>query len=105
VDITDGLSHTLLIGEKHVPFDNLGAAPWDCALFDGHHPECFTRAGGPMYPIAASVYDPNWLFGSWHPGVCNFVFCDGTVRTIANSIDPYILGLYAQRDDGLATPD
>ena len=39
-------------------------------------------------------------FGSYHPGVCQFVFCDGSVRAIRNSIDTANLRRLAVRNDG-----
>jgi Protein of unknown function (DUF1559) len=39
-------------------------------------------------------------FGSWHTGICQFVFCDGSVRVIRNSIDTANLRRLAVRDDG-----
>src|SRR5262249_58062145 len=39
-------------------------------------------------------------FGSWHPGICNFVFCDGSVRAIQNTIDTVNLRRLAVRNDG-----
>jgi prepilin-type processing-associated H-X9-DG protein len=44
-------------------------------------------------------------FGSWHPGVCQFVMADGSVRALPVSINPTVLGYLAQRNDGQATPD
>src|SRR5260221_1777516 len=61
-DITDGTSHTILVGEKHVPLGHLGDFPWDCSLYDGHNPICNTRCGGPSFPLAASIHDPGWKF-------------------------------------------
>jgi hypothetical protein len=104
VQITDGLSNTLLIGEKHVPPFAFGAPPLDCGMYDGHNPQCNTRAAGPLYPLAASQKDDGWKFGSAHPGICQFVFCDGSVHSLSNTIDPVLLGLLAQRDDGQPVP-
>jgi prepilin-type processing-associated H-X9-DG protein len=84
-----------------VPRSSLGVAPWDCGIFDGHNPACNTRPGGPLFPLAASDYDTGWTFGSWHPGICQFVFCDGSVRSLSTSVSPVTLGLLAQRNDGL----
>lgn len=111
--ITDGLSNTLLIGEKHIPLKAMGTplpgpdgiTPLDCSLFDGHNPSCNTRAGGPLFPIAYSEEDFGWKFGSRHPGLCQFVYCDGSVRAVFNSINPVVLGFLAQRNDGQTIPE
>ena len=104
MEITDGLSNTLLAGEKHVPRGTEGTSPWDCGMFDGHNPACNTRAAGPNFPLAASPNDQGWKFGSHHPGLCQFVFCDGSVRILQTSIDPVLLGLLSQRNDGRVMP-
>jgi len=105
VDFTDGMTNTILIGEKHVPPPTYGLHPIDCGLYDGHHPACSQRAAGPNFPLAINDLDTGWKFGSPHPNICQFLFCDGTVRPISTSIDPFILGLYSQRNDGQAAPD
>lgn len=104
-EITDGTGATLMIGEKHVPPILQAKYPWDWSLYDGHNPASSQRAAGPQFPIAASDSDLGWKFGSAHPGICQFVFCDGTVRALSNSIDPYVLGLLAQRNDGCVVPE
>lgn len=100
MEISDGLSNTLLVGEKHVPRGKEGVSPWDCGLYDGHNPSCNTRAAGPGFPLAASGNDQGWEFGSRHPNLCQFVFCDGSVRILMSSIDRVLLGLLSQRNDG-----
>jgi prepilin-type processing-associated H-X9-DG protein len=104
-EITDGLSSTLLVGDKHVPLGGDGVPPWDCGIYDGHNPACSTRAAGPGFPLAEAWDDPTWKFGSRHPGQCQFVFADSSVRPLQSSIDPYVLGLLAQRNDGQVIPD
>jgi hypothetical protein len=104
-DVRDGLSNTLMVGEKHVPFGSLGLFPWDCGLYDGHNPACNTRAAGLDFPLAVARDDPGLKFGSAHPTVCQFVFCDGSVRPLAKAIDPATLALLSQRNDGQPVPD
>ena len=64
-----------------------------------------------QYPLVTDVND-SWAsqtplresfqrFGSWHPGVCQFVFCDGSVRAVRNTVDDPTLTRLAQRADGL----
>ena len=103
--ITDGLSNTLLVGEKHVPPGSLYTYPYDCGIFDGHNSVCHTRAAGPNYPLAVTANDPGWKFGSVHAGIVQFVFCDGSVHSLEKSINPVTLGLLAQRDDGQPVPE
>jgi prepilin-type processing-associated H-X9-DG protein len=104
-DITDGLSNTLMVGEKHVPRGSETRHPWDCGIYDGHNPACSTRAAGVAFPLATHASDPGWKFGSHHPGLCQFVFCDGSVHCLVTSIDPVILGLLSQCNDGFVIPD
>ena len=49
--------------------------------------------------------DPGWKFGSRHVGVTQFVFCDGSVHLLSNSINPVTLGLLAQINDGQVIPN
>jgi hypothetical protein len=103
-DFTDGLSNTLLVGDKHVPRGKEGSTPWDCGLWDGHNIACSTRAAGPGFPLAVGLDDPGWRFGSRHPGICQFAFGDGSVRPLTKTVDSVTLGLLAQRDDGQVIP-
>jgi hypothetical protein len=109
--ITDGLSDTLLAGEKHVPRGMFGQPPGDNAYYNGDYRISTMRAAGPAFPLAQSPNDQTpegavgYGFGSYHPGICPFVFCDGSVRSLVNSIDPNVLGLLACRDDGQVIPN
>jgi prepilin-type N-terminal cleavage/methylation domain-containing protein/prepilin-type processing-associated H-X9-DG protein len=102
--ITDGLSNTILIGEKHVPIGYWGQGGWDCSLYDGDSPNCSSRVGGPSAPLAVSLRDMGWKFGSAHPSACNFVFVDGSVHTLYASMSPAILGLLTDIADGQTLP-
>jgi prepilin-type N-terminal cleavage/methylation domain-containing protein len=103
-EITDGLSNTVLIGEKHIPQGHLGDYPWDCNTYDGHNYACSTRSGGPGFPIATSPTDQRILFGGPHLGLCQFGFADGSIRPVRTSIDEFTLGLLVHRNDGLPLP-
>lgn len=102
--ITDGTSNTILIGEKHVPLDYWGQGGWDCSTYDGDSPQCSSRSGGPGLPIALSLRDSRWLFGSNHPTVSNFVFVDGSVHSLSKTLHPTTLGLLTNIADGLSLP-
>jgi prepilin-type N-terminal cleavage/methylation domain-containing protein len=104
-DITDGLSNTLLIGEKNIPQGRFGLSYWDCAQYDGHNYQCSARPAGPGFELARGLDDLGWVFGSWHTGICQFAMGDGGVRSVAVTIDGDSLGRLAQRSDGEAPPD
>lgn len=88
-----------------MPIDHLLDYPLDCSIFDGHDPVCNTRCAGPGFPLANSRMDQGWKFGSYHPGICQFVYCDGSVHALRNSTSEAILGLLAQRNDRQPIPD
>ena len=101
--VTDGLSKTALLGEKHIPAGELKKYPHDSPIFDGDHLFASARVGGPGYPIASGPTDEIALFmsfGSWHPGICNFAFADGSVHALAPALDTVVLGNLCNREDG-----
>lgn len=104
VQVTDGMSNSFLIGEKHVPVGSFGKGGWDSSLYNGTGFSSSGRAAGPSFDLAVSVHDPAWKFGSYHPGVCQFLFADGTVRTLSAGLDPVVLGRLAHHSDGHVIP-
>jgi prepilin-type N-terminal cleavage/methylation domain-containing protein len=114
-DITDGLSNTLMIGDKHVraPASNFGqSADGDLCIYASDH-ATVGRQAGPRWPLATSPTDSSHLpdstgagvFGSWHTGVVQFVFCDGSVHALSTSTSGTTLGYLANRADGQVIPD
>jgi prepilin-type N-terminal cleavage/methylation domain-containing protein/prepilin-type processing-associated H-X9-DG protein len=102
-DITDGLSHTILVGEKHVPRGALGPGPLDNSIFNGQYPLGCSRSGAGI-PIALFPTDSGWKFGSEHSNVCQFVFADGSVQMLSKKIDPGLLSLLVTINDGQFHP-
>ena len=102
--ITDGLSNTILIGDKHVQQGQFGAGTNDCCIYDGNNISCSTRGLGVNYPLATSVNDTAWKYGSYHPGFCNFVFADGHVETLSTTISTNVLELLANIADNQVIP-
>jgi prepilin-type N-terminal cleavage/methylation domain-containing protein len=117
-NVTDGTSNTFLIGEKHVRWMNAAGTGRfvfgtgdDRSVYNESNHNNFRRfAGlgydGVQYSIARYVDSQsvqavdNRKFGSRHPGVCQFVLCDGSVASIKETIDITVLGNLAERDDG-----
>jgi prepilin-type N-terminal cleavage/methylation domain-containing protein/prepilin-type processing-associated H-X9-DG protein len=101
--ITDGSSNTTLAGELHVVPENLNQIPFNGPIYNGEDLAAFTRIGGPGVPILSGRQKSETGvlgFGSWHPGLCNFVFADGSTRFVANDIDTVSLGNLCNRRDG-----
>jgi prepilin-type N-terminal cleavage/methylation domain-containing protein len=120
--VSDGLSNTLLLGEKHVRPNELGRSDQDGSVYNGHSGYHFFRragratlAGGHFVdrPLAQSPTEgtirtgsplanvgPGQQFGSYHLGVCQFALGDGSVRALRNSIDVVTLTRLVVRNDG-----
>jgi hypothetical protein len=103
-NITDGLSNTILAGEKTVPVGGFGQGYLDCSTYNGDQPVCSTR-GGPGSTLAQSPHEASYTFGSYHPGVCQFVFGDGSVHALRVSIDSDTLVKLLTINDGCVIPD
>ena len=98
--ITDGLGNTLFLGEKHISVKELD---FEGSTYNGDNGQPFKKAGVGNPIIRTPTQTGNMSrFGSWHPGVCQFVMGDGAVRVIRNEIDLTTLGYLAHRFDGNA---
>ena len=111
VAVTDGLSHTLLIGER-------GGRP---DIFDkGHAENPYPYVGDPGPPdsqqAALGISTNFWWLVFWrehsvnqtnrkgiygfHPGGANVAFADGSVRFLTESMSPSVLTAMATRAEG-----
>jgi prepilin-type N-terminal cleavage/methylation domain-containing protein len=113
VQISDGTSNTLCIGECIYTYsltDGTGrrAAIW--AGMSGYHADPVTHAYGVYISDNMWWMDENsayvngtapQAFTSKHPGGVFFGFCDGSVRFFWNGLDPTLAMAMAGRDDGI----
>jgi prepilin-type N-terminal cleavage/methylation domain-containing protein len=94
--VTDGLSRTIFLGEKHLVDQGVGKKDFgDNSIYNPDYLRALARygsAGAPLGSLPGQASDDYTNFGSWHPGVCNFVLGDASVRSIHNAIDPTTLG-------------
>jgi prepilin-type N-terminal cleavage/methylation domain-containing protein len=113
--ITDGVSNTIMFGEKQVNMHHFGSSTYyDNCMWDGDETNnCWQssmRCGGINYPLdpsgpSAGPNDPAvWAFGSYHPTVTQFVFCDGSVHAISSTLDQDTLQVLCQINDGFQVP-
>lgn len=128
--IADGLSNQIIIGEKHIPINRLGICDGDTTgLFDKdeiYAGDCsylcldnwgvtssgrsfatwkgeLTLAKGPYnFMDDDSTPTHHYAFGSYHLGVCNFAYADGSVKGISNTTAHSILAALSNCRDGKA---
>jgi len=79
-------------------------ASGDGSIYNGDHEWFYTRVAGAGASLCDGPDDTSLYhatrFGSDHPGVCQFAFCDGSVRVLSNTTPTTILAAMTQRDDG-----
>lgn len=109
--ITDGLSNTLLVGEKCM---NIGLLEYDQTDDDAGWVEgwdwenirwSYLQPQPDFRDSSVAVRHSGYTtehssFGSSHPGSFNTAFCDGSIRTVDYSIDGRTFQQMGSRDDG-----
>ena len=105
--ITDGTSHTYLIGEKYLAPDHYATGVVNddnSCLYTGFEDDNFRTS---LYPPARDrrgFGGSGCFFGSAHSSVWNAAFCDGSIHSLSFNIDPIIHGNLANRRDKNAIP-
>jgi prepilin-type N-terminal cleavage/methylation domain-containing protein/prepilin-type processing-associated H-X9-DG protein len=104
LSFTDGLSNTLLVGDKQVPVASPGVGWWDCSTYDGEYIQCSSRAASVAFPLTVNPQDTGWKFGSRHTSMVMFCFGDGHIQGLPATINPITLQLLGTRNDGEVIP-
>jgi prepilin-type N-terminal cleavage/methylation domain-containing protein len=114
-NITDGSSHTMVLGEKFIRPSKHLSNDWydDMGWCQGWDPDVVRQTNVP-YTIdnenpadfrgetaAQEIYG----FGGAHPSGMNALFGDNSVRTIPPNIDARVFWLLGQRNDGQGVQD
>ena len=112
-DVTDGTSKTVMFGEKALPSSMPGnccsSTKWEVGMYDNRtmYREGSVARSLRNKPLTTTTdFVPtgaNNGFGSWHPGVCHFLFVDGAVRALSNDTSTAVLGQIAKSADGQPT--
>ncbi len=109
--LTDGTSNTSIFGEKHIRPNSLRGRNEDRSAFSavrnthrrmmGTYINGTVREDRPLLPPNAQTPTlANSSFGSAHSGLCQFVFGDGSVRSLAINTDLEVLTRFVTRNDG-----
>ncbi len=116
--VTDGMSYTAIAGEKHVTPLTVGRAGPDyphCAAYAENNYSSGKVIGlglaqRPDFPafndplVLPTTSSPGeqayYMFGSWHPGVTQFVYGDTRVVAVKNYATPLTLQYMGGRADG-----
>ncbi|OWK44386.1 hypothetical protein FRUB_02318 [Fimbriiglobus ruber] len=99
--IQDGTSNTIAVGESLQQWHNsstIFGPYWGAGTHTAVHGRGYYSTFTPNYPYGSCAPNPNssrkctyaWGFSSNHTGTTNFVLCDGSVRGIADGIDPTV---------------
>jgi prepilin-type N-terminal cleavage/methylation domain-containing protein len=102
-DVTDGLSSTLLAGDKRLNLTHLGEPqPDDNEGYTAGYDVDTVRSAlvRPMPDFRAEYWDTDARFGSSHPNIFNVVLADGATRSASYSINPTIFMRLGNISDG-----
>lgn len=100
--VRDGTTYTLMLGEKYLNADHYasGLENYDNeSVYTGFNNDNFRSASAPPLQDRHGLSDP-LLFGGSHVGICNFTFCDGSVRSISYAVNPTVFSNLGNRSDG-----
>jgi len=103
--VTDGTSNTILFGERYLQADQYATGETggdNDSIYNGYTNDIYRSASASLPPRQDQVgYGDAMSFGSAHTGGCNFVLCDGSVRSINYSINPTTFGCLGNRKDNV----
>ena len=105
--VTDGLSHTIAVGEASHPGRAGNVWPTWSVTISNHTAmilDTGPRCGINRVPSFSGRFWMNLLDDdcaiSMHPGIAHFLMADGSVRALSQSIDDKLYGSLGSRNDG-----
>lgn len=103
-NITDGLSNTILLGEKSMDPNNYttGTWYWDEPYFTGGSDGTIRKGNQILRDGLGVSFRENW--GAAHPAGAQFVFADGSVHLIAYGTSPTVVTALMTPNGGETVP-
>jgi len=105
-DVTDGLSSTLAVGESCYPEPSGISLPMWVGVYWGHEATFETTSWSPINCVP-SFGGRFWMNAkssscalSMHPGMAQFLFADGSVHALAQTIDSKVYSNLGDINDG-----
>jgi prepilin-type N-terminal cleavage/methylation domain-containing protein len=107
--IRDGTSNTLMFGEKalphRMPSGCCNTFAFEVGMYDNRNDFRDLHAARDVrFPLKSQIdyapYSSADGFGSWHPGVCPFLFVDGAVRALNSFTSTTVLSQLGNSRDG-----
>jgi prepilin-type processing-associated H-X9-DG protein len=107
VDIRDGSSNTLLLGDRRLNLAFLGQVQTDddTGYASGWDQDVMRRTDIPPLPdyFGPTGSNGDLRFGSSHPGAFNIALADGSVRSLSYLVDPTTFKNLGNKRDGQET--
>jgi prepilin-type N-terminal cleavage/methylation domain-containing protein len=100
--VRDGLSCTLLLGEEYLNPDHYDTGLEGCDnenVYSGFNNDNFRCTYDPPLQNRPGLSD-TFRFGGPHPGVCQVIFCDGSLHAINFAIDRETFRRLGSRSEG-----
>jgi prepilin-type N-terminal cleavage/methylation domain-containing protein len=98
--VTDGASHTIIMGERGISNDLYG---WPyCGAGDSQETGCGDNLLSTQFGLSAGVPDGNhnYHFWSYHPELAQFVWADGSAKPLTYDLDFKVLQALSTRAGG-----
>jgi len=96
LDISDGTSNTLAVGERS---SNLFRSSWTGSVTGAEEAQALVLGSADHIPNDLSAAHPE-DFWSRHPLGVNFLYADGSVRSLSNAVSPSVFAALATRAGG-----
>ena len=114
-DITDGLSQTIMLGERHtapeLKIDGNTMDYWSIGspqIDAGNEWSEFVGGTGVAFNSWRNADYTGWqveiAFGSWHNGLAQFVYADGSVHALGDGIDQHVYAALGSRNGEEVAP-